>query len=215
MFIIIFGVLTIIIAFLVYASSSISSNVYIKTICHNSENKILLTFDDGPHPILTPIILDLLKKYNAHAIFFVIGKNAEENPEIIKRIIANGHQIGIHTYSHSGNFPLLKTKDIENELKQTQKIIQKITNTTTTLFRPPFGVTNPNIARAVNNLKLQTIGWSIRSLDTSLPIEKSYDRVITRLHKDAIILLHDNRDNTPNLTQKILEHLNSHNIQIQ
>ena len=125
MFIILLIILVVIIAFLIYASSHIGSDVYIKTICHNSTNKILFTFDDGPHPTLTPIILNILKEHNIHAIFFVIGKNAEENPEIIKRIIANGHQIGIHTYSHSGNFPLLKTKDIENELKQTQKIIQK------------------------------------------------------------------------------------------
>ncbi len=215
MFIILLIILVVIIAFLIYASSHIGSDVYIKTICHNSTNKILFTFDDGPHPTLTPIILDILKEHNIHAIFFVIGKNALENPDIIKRIIAEGHQIGIHTYSHSAHFPLLKTAEIEKELQSTQEVIKGITQTTTYLFRPPFGVTNPNIARAVNKLKLQTIGWSIRSLDTSLSVEKAYNRVIKQLHNNAIILFHDNRDNTPILIQKVLEYFKSHNIKIQ
>lgn len=215
MFIFLLIILVVIITFLIYASSSISSDIYIKTICHNSTNKILFTFDDGPHPTLTPIILDILKEHNIHAIFFVIGKNALENPDIIKRIIAEGHQIGIHTYSHSAHFPLLKTTEIEKELQNTQKIIKKITQITTNLFRPPFGVTNPNIAKAVNRLNLQTIGWSIRSLDTSLSVEQSYNRITKQLHNNAIILFHDNRENTSILIQKILEYFKYHNIKIQ
>ena len=78
---------------------------YVYSFHMNDGNKIALTFDDGPHPQYTPLILDILKEYNVHATFFLIGENAERNPELVRRILREGHEIGNHTYLHK-NLPL-------------------------------------------------------------------------------------------------------------
>ena len=95
-------------AFLVWACADISSGVWLKTRCHveSDDKTVYLTFDDGPVSGTTPKVLDVLKTRNARATFFLIGKNVPDNQDIVRRIIAEGHRIGIHSYSHSGLFPL-------------------------------------------------------------------------------------------------------------
>ncbi len=181
--------------FLVWASADIGSNIYVKTICRAKieEKKVALTFDDGPHAKMTPRVLDVLRRHNVKATFFLVGNKVRQYPDIAKRIVAEGHSIANHTYSHQPTFPLKGYNAVAKELKSCQDVIMKTTGVSTQLFRPPFGVTNPIIGKAVRKLGIQCVGWSVRSLDTvkSQGVERTFERVCQRLHNGAIILLHD------------------------
>ena len=104
----------------------------------NSEKKIVLTFDDGPDPTWTPQVLDILRKYKVPGTFFVVGKQAEENPELIRRMWDEGHEIGNHSWDHPDMFRL-SNEHQHLELTLTQRVIQATTGHSTTLFRPPYG----------------------------------------------------------------------------
>ena len=166
---------------------------------------IALTFDDGPNSNYTLKVLDLLKEYNAKATFFCVGKNVERHPDILKKIIKEGHLIGNHSYNHQNSFGFLSTKKVIEELYQTKKIIKDIVDVEVTFFRPPFGVTNPNIAKAVKKLNLNTFGWSVRSYDTKAkdPI-KTYQKIISQVNKGDIILMHDSSELSVIVLEQIL-----------
>lgn len=198
------------ILFLVYASYSIRAGVYLKAFCRKptDEKVVALTFDDGPHSTQTPRVLDVLKEYNVKATFFCVGTKIIGRKEIIRRIVNEGHSIGNHSYSHVWKFPFFTIHRMTHELRWTQKMIEEITGQPVTLFRPPFGVTNPNLARAVKRLNYQTIGWDIRSLDTQT---SSHDKIVKRISKQlrpgSIILLHDRMPGSDILLRMILEEL--------
>ena len=183
-------------------------NYHVKSLHHNhhgSKNEISITFDDGPHPEFTPRVLDLLKKNNAKGTFFCIGKHIECHPELFKRIISEGHTIGNHTFNHENNFGFIKTKNVITELETTNEIIKKVSGLKTNLFRPPFGVTNPRIKRGVNIVGLQSIGWSIRSFDTTSKsknfIVKSIEK---RLKNGDVVLLHDTSEKSVEILEQLL-----------
>lgn len=179
-----------------------------------SNNKIAITFDDGPTEF-TPEFLDLLTKYDAKATFFCIGKQIEKHPDIFRRIHAEGHQIGNHSYSHSNSFGFFSSEKIKKELQKTDLLIQEITGEKNHYFRPPFGVTNPHIAKAIKELKHQVIGWNIRSLDTVIEDEnKILKRITKKLKSGSIILLHDTSDKTVNVLEQLLLTLQRENYQI-
>lgn len=205
-----------ILSLFIYASYSIKSGVYLKTLCSNPpKGKVIaLTFDDGPDTEQTPKILDLLKEYNVQACFFCIGNKVKKNPEIAQRIVKEGHLIGNHSFSHSFSFPLYSAKRITDELLLTEKEIEKASDIRTRLFRPPFGVTNPTIAKVVKKMNYITIGWSIRSLDTKGSEEKAFRRIQSKIHPGAVILLHDTMPFSDILFRKVLELLkeNEYNI---
>ena len=186
-------------------SFKIEWNFYVNSTSKNTKNNVVLSFDDGPHPSHTPEILHILKKNNVPALFFVIGKHAQKYPEIIRQIVNEGHQIGIHTYSHPWNFGFLSTSSVLNEITQCSTIINEITGTTPTLFRPPFGITNPRIAKAVKKLNVNTIGWNLRTFDTQLksptPLIK---KIKANLKSNSIILLHDRLEVTQNALPDII-----------
>ncbi len=191
-------------AILFTGSKNICSQFYTEVKC-TSENKskVQLTFDDGPHPEITPEILKILKKHNQKAIFFCIGKNIEKYPEIAKQIIAEGHTIGNHSFSHSYFFDFFGTKKVIEELEKTNRLIKNISDKDCRIFRPPYGVTNPNIAKAVKILNLQVVGWSVRSSDTV----KNKKQVLKRLEKvkpGDIVLFHDTKANTPEILNDFL-----------
>ena len=193
---------------LVLGSIKICSNFYIKTICRGFANKnaISITFDDGPNQNITPKILDILKENGIKAFFFCIGKNAEQNIELIKRIDSEGHIIGNHTYSHSNNFDLFSSSKMKNEITKTNYTIQNIINKEVKYFRPPYGVTNPNLAKALKKTNLITIGWSLRSLDTTSKGDIS--NTLKRLEKikaGDIVLLHDRLVEAPDILKKFIE----------
>ena len=195
----------------VWASASIHSPFYLRSLCRRSEAGavVALTFDDGPDPVRTPELLEVLARHDVKATFFLTGKQVAANPELVRRIVAEGHVVGNHTYSHSGWFPLLNLRNTVRELDDASRAIEEVTALRPRLFRPPFGVTNPTIARAVKELRLLPIGWSIRSFDTvsRTPRAKVLARMMRRLHAGAVILLHDRCPGSAALTEALLGEL--------
>ena len=170
---------------------------------NTNDKKVLLTFDDGPHAN-TVKVLEVLKKYDVKAVFFIIGKNIQSNEAILKQIVAEGHQIGNHSYSHHNFIDLWPTKKVTEDFKTCQKLIEQH-QPQSKLFRPPYGVTNPNIAKALKQLGLQSIGWNVRSYDTSIKdVEKIKQRVLSQIKPGAIILLHDRLDFMPELLEVLI-----------
>jgi len=169
-----------------------------------TRKRIAFTFDDGPHPEYTPIVLKLLKEYNAKATFFCIGKHVEQYPEIAKQIVVEGHTIGNHSYSHKNTISFKGTACWLPEIKKTDSILEEITGTKPTLFRPPFGVTTPHLAKAVELTYHNVVGWNIRPYDT---VVKNKKQVLLRLRRKvkpgAVILLHDTHERI----EDILEHM--------
>lgn len=166
--------------------------------------QVLLTFDDGPHNPNTTKVLEVLKKHDVKAVFFVIGKNIKGNEEIVTQIVADGHQIGNHSFSHGHWIDVWSSKKVTEDFLACDTLLQHY-QPNSKLFRPPYGVTNPNIASAVKTLRLQSIGWNLRSYDTSIKdIEKIKLRILTKLKPGAIILLHDRLDFMPELLETLI-----------
>ena len=179
---------------LIIASFVVNSQFYVHTICSkaNTNNEIAISFDDGPNKEITPKILDVLHKNNIFATFFCVGKRVIENKDVLLQIHQAGHMIGNHTYSHSKWFDLFSAKKMANEFDNTNKSIFQIIGTKPVYFRPPFGVTNPTMKRALRNYNFISIGWSLRSLDTVIKSKENViERVVKRVKSGDIILFHD------------------------
>lgn len=156
-----------------------------------NEKYIALTFDDGPADE-TNTILDILKELDVKAAFFSIGKNAEKFPALVKRWDEEGHLVGNHSYAHGFNFDWQSSDKMAMEIDRTNQAIQAVINKKPLLFRPPYGVTNPNLARAVKRTGMHSVGWSVRSFDTSAKnADQLLTRVLSKLKGGDIILLHD------------------------
>lgn len=200
--------LLVITLFLVWASADISSNIYVKTICKgNSEDQVAaLTFDDGPDEVMTERVLDVLKRHNIKATFFLIGEKVDKFPHIVRSMVEEGHTVANHTYSHKATFPMSSAENVKQELQKCNDAIYKATGLRTKLFRPPFGVTNPIIGKVLKRSDYKTIGWSIRSLDTINDKSRNdvADKVIGKLHRGAIILLHDRCNDADVLLETII-----------
>jgi len=192
---------------LVMGSVKICSGFYTDTFCRggSADNKLTLTFDDGPDPEHTAQILEILEKHAVPATFFIIGNKAENQEDLLRQIISKGHIIGNHSFSHAFFYDLYRRKKMERDLMKTEELILKVTGKKPFLFRPPYGVTNPVVAKVAKKLGYKVIGWSVRSLDTVLKdADKITERVVERLHPGAVILMHDNRDVTPKALEMII-----------
>ncbi|HWY09948.1 MAG TPA: polysaccharide deacetylase family protein [Bacteroidia bacterium] len=167
--------------------------------------KIALTFDDGPCNPQTLKTLDTLKKHNVKATFFVIGKNISGNETILKQIIADGHSMGSHSYSHHFWIDLWGSKKLEDDITKGLSEIKSCIGQNVKLFRPPYGVTTPTFAFVLKKLNLQSIGWNVRSYDTSSSdINKILSRVLRQTKNGSVILLHDRLDHMPELLDKLI-----------
>lgn len=135
--------------------------------CEKTDRKVVyLTFDDGPHPPETERVLDVLREHGARATFFLIGSKVSGNEAVLRRMLDEGHTLGLHTYSHAGTFPLLSFDKMLADVNDGKRAVESVAGKKISLFRPPFGVTNPTIAKVVRTLRLQTVGWDLRSFDT-------------------------------------------------
>jgi len=191
-------------------------NYFMNALHNNSKvgrDVIAITFDDGPHPEFTPQAIELLKKYDAKATFFCIGKNAEKYPELVKNMLSEGHVIGNHSYSHINSYGFLSLKEVLSDIQQGQEVFKRITNLKLQFFRPPFGVTNPNISKAVKKLNLKTFGWRIRSFDTiAKDPDKVFRKISSKIQKGDIILLHDSSQLSMEILEKLLQLLQNNNL---
>lgn len=184
----------------------VCSGLYMKVHCSGSpvKKQIALTFDDGPHATSTPQVLDILKANDIKAAFFLKGKNIAGHEAIIRRMTAEGHIPGNHSFSHRNTFGFYTTSRVMDELKRTEDLVEKVTGKKMKLFRPPFGVTNPNIARAARLLDYTVVGWSIRSLDTVSRKERTINRVVRRLKPGKVVLLHDDRPGIDDILEAVI-----------
>lgn len=200
-----------------FGSARISSNYHVKAFCSNpleNQKKIALTFDDGPSEF-TLEVLALLKKYNAKATFFCIGKNIETHPEIIKQIIEEGHLVGNHSYSHSKFFDFYNAKQIREEIQKTDALLEKYTSKKINFFRPPYGVTTPSIRRALNVTGHITIGWNIRSLDGGTKNQDLiFNRLIKHISPGGIVLLHDTGKHSVLVLEQFLQFLEQNSYEV-
>ncbi len=162
-------------------------------ISREEQKYVALTFDDGPCKQYTPEILDILKKHDARATFFVIGKNAEVLPELVKRAFDEGHEIGNHTYSH----PKMREIDalqLVDEIEKTQKIVEDITGQAPKLFRSPGGYLDDSIVKTIEEYNCTPVLWSWRqdTRDWSRPPVKAVvDTVLNNIQNGDIVLFHD------------------------
>lgn len=185
----------------------IGLNFHLRSLNHlnKAENKIALTFDDGPANPQTLRVLDTLKKHNVKATFFVIGKNIPGNEALLKQIVAEGHSVGSHSYSHHFWIDMWGKKKLEEDILQSLNVIKDCTGQEVKIFRPPYGVTTPNFAYVLKNLNLQSVGWDVRSYDTSSSeLNKILARVLQQTKNGSIILLHDRLDHAPDLLDKLI-----------
>lgn len=197
-------------------SGLVQSGYHIKTLNKNlrpTGKQIALTFDDGPTPH-TEKVLDVLAHYNIKATFFCIGSQIEIYPDIFKRILDEGHTVGNHTYSHSTKMGFFSKQKITAEVLSTDALIERYTLKKPLLFRPPFGVTTPNLASVLKQVGHYVIGWNIRSLDAVIEDEaKIYNRIKSRLSPGSIILLHDTSQKTVHVLKQLLVLLEQQNYE--
>lgn len=168
------------------------------------KKKIALTFDDGPNEKYTPMLLDGLKERNVCASFFLMGKNAESYPDIVKRIQKEGHVIGNHSYSHV-QLDAMKEVEACQEMTRANKVIAEITGETPNYIRPPFGAWSHNLDCITNMI---VVLWDVDPLDwkcqnTDLVVK----RVASKVKEDDIILLHDSYQSTVEATFQIIDTL--------
>lgn len=172
----------------------IRSGYHMKALCNTiTEEKIVsISFDDGPDLELTPKLLDQLKDLGIPATFFCIGQKIKGNEGLLKRMNSEGHLIGTHSYSHSNWFDLFSPARMRRELENSSQAVFEATGKKPLLFRPPYGVINPMLKRALHESGLYVIGFSNRAWDTSSRKQEIiFARIMKNLKPGDIILLHD------------------------
>lgn len=157
-----------------------------------ARRQVALTFDDVPHPMYFPLVLDLLRRENAHATFFVIGRNAEAYPYFIRDLVAQGHELGNHTYHHV-RLPHLTDAQIRAELQSTNDLLTRLTGQPVRFFRPPGGEYSRRVLTIARSLGLTTVFWTDDPGDFANPgVETVEARFARNLRPGGIVLLHDN-----------------------
>ncbi|TDU73275.1 peptidoglycan/xylan/chitin deacetylase (PgdA/CDA1 family) [Prosthecobacter fusiformis] len=157
-----------------------------------TEKVVAMTFDDGPHPSLTPKLLDILKARNIKCTFFVIGKQTKMYPNIIRRMIAEGHEIANHTWTHA-SLTSRSDEQIRSELQQSEDALVEVANYRPHLIRPPYGAINARIKQLMfSEFGYSTIMWSVDPQDWRRPgVSVVTSRLVNGAHPGAIMLAHD------------------------
>jgi peptidoglycan/xylan/chitin deacetylase (PgdA/CDA1 family) len=152
--------------------------------------EVALTFDDGPDDEWTTKVLDQLAKVNVKATFFIFGRRAEQFPNVLRRIVREGHIIGNHTYTHP-NLTKLKAEEVRSQLERTDAVIRRLTGKTPALFRPPYGALNDTVVQEVIRLKKKIIFWNVDSLDwMQLNAKQVETNILSHVRPGSIILQH-------------------------
>lgn len=177
-----------------WGSYFINSNYHITTRCEVKTDKkeIAITFDDGPDKSVTPALLEVLNKHKVKASFFCIGRKIEGNEVVLKKIDSEGHVIGNHSYSHSNFFDFFTTQKMKREFEQSDKLVFDAIGKQMNFYRPPYGITTPAMKKAVKEKQYETIGWSVRSMDSMQKNEqKLMNKLMAQLSPGAVFLFHD------------------------
>lgn len=175
-----------------------------------SRKAVALTFDDGPNPNTTPVALELLKKYNAKATFFMVGRSVAGNEEIIKQVVAEGHQIGNHSWSH----PLLTKISLEqakSQINDTTEALKKASGQDVHIMRPPYGGINATIQAAVDQ---SFILWDVDTLDWKYRNTTSIMKEVRKARPGSIILMHDIHQTSINALPTVLQYLTEQGFEL-
>ena len=177
----------------------VKTNTWIKKIFNNlvwdipnSDKRIYLTFDDGPIPNVTEWVLEILKSEDIKATFFCIGDNIQKHSEVYKRILAEGHQTGHHTFNHLNGWNTESNHYIENfKLCETEHL--KLNTEHSFLFRPPYGKIKPSQSKTIRQFGYKIIMWDVLSydFDSTVSEEKCLENVISNTEQGSIIVFHD------------------------
>ena len=166
------------------------------------KGKVALTFDDGPHPVCTPQLLDGLKKRDVKVTFFVTGENVESYPEIVKRASEEGHLIGNHTFHHV-QLTAANSDDFKKEIISTNDIIQEVTGKETSFIRPPYGSWDKKYEKELN---MFPVHWDVDPLDwCSTNVDKIVRSVLAGTKENSIILIHDSYDSTVTAALQVVD----------
>lgn len=173
-----------------------------------SQPYVAMTFDDGPHASNTPRLLDMLKQRNIKATFYVVGKNVREYPDIVRRILAEGHEIGNHTWDHQA-LSSMSAERVHQELAMTHNAVLEVAGYQIRTMRPPYGATNLRVKQqCYQEFGYPTILWSVDPLDWKRPGSSVVaQRIISNTHSGAIILAHDIHEPTINAMPQTLDAL--------
>ena len=183
-----------------------------------SENKVYLSFDDGPIPEVTPWVLDQLNAYNAKATFFCIGENIKKHPEIFQRIISEGHTFGNHTFNHLKGTETASEKYIQN-VDAFEKSIQNLKIQKSNLFRPPYGKITRNQSKILQKKGYKIVMWDLLSYDWDKDIspEKCLQIVLQNIQPGSIVVFPDSVKAEKNLRYvlpKVLKNLSNQNLKL-
>jgi len=175
-----------------------------------TQKVVALTFDDGPEAPYTQKMLDVLKKHNVKATFYMLGGNAKAYPQLVKEVIQDGHDIGNHTWSHS----MMKNKSVEamkKDIQSVDTVLRNLGYQKEITFRAPHGVTSPNLKIALSQLNKRMVLFTFLAQDwTKISAQNIYDNVMKQMKPGLIIVLHDGgkrRDNTVKATEMLIETL--------
>jgi len=158
--------------------------------------RVSLTFDDGPAEPFTRQVLDILREHQVPATFFVCGKNVEKHPDMLRRIVAEGHEVGNHTYSHL--FVYFKSRRrMAEEIDRTQAVIEGVVGFRPNVFRPPYGARWFGLVPTLLQRGMHLILWSATGYDWKKDVQGITESALRELKPGAVILLHDGRDTRP------------------
>lgn len=191
-----------------YGSYFIQANYFTDILHHGNrqQKKIALTFDDGPQPVFTSQVLDILKQKQVPALFFLIGRNINGNEADVLRMNTEGHIVGNHSYSHNYWFSLKRSANMLSDIKKCDTEIERVCQKRPKLFRPPYGVTNPMVALAMKLGKYTGIGWSLRSYDTNAKDpDVLLNKILTNIKNGDVILLHEWGEHTIAILPQLID----------
>lgn len=163
-------------------------------------NEVALTIDDGPDPLVTPQVLDMLEHFQVKATFFCVGNKAAQHPALCREIVRRGHAVENHSQQHKHHFSLLGTRGFSREIAAAQQTLISITGETPQFFRAPAGLRNPFLEAVLKRLGLQLASWSVRGFDTQVrDAEQVKNKLLAGLRPGAILLVHDGNAARTNL----------------
>ena len=207
-------------AFLMFASvSSVFASEEAATArtsfrrCDVVDGHVALTFDDGPHEIFTPELLDTLKQQRVKATFFLVGSNVEKYPEVVKRMVKEGHEVASHSYTHP-NLGKMDEGSVVGQLTNTHKAIKTACGVNVSFFRPPYGsFTETQRAWAFSKFGYRTITWDVDPLDWKIRDSRQVEeRILASATSGSIVLMHDIHKSTVDAVPQIIQGLRARGL---
>ncbi|PID58692.1 MAG: hypothetical protein CR986_07450 [Ignavibacteriae bacterium] len=199
-----------------YNPPRIVKNIFNDFIWETNNQKVLITFDDGPNPNSTEEILKILSEFAIKSVFFCVGENLERYPELVKDIISEGHTIGNHTYKHQ-KINIGNENNAYESIKKVQDIALNKFNYKIEYFRPPHGRFNLKTNRILNKLSLKNVMWSLLTYDYKNDINMVKFSVQKYLMNNSIVVLHDSNKSKEIIIdsiKEIIESINKNNFKI-